>query len=133
MSLKELCDDLEKTAQNVYENGVALDEAEKLAAVYLSALLQISNEIKKMDLDARMRKTGIKALKATVYLDECAKADKKPTEAMLTALVDSNKYVQGEQDKYDQAEVEKEALIRYYDVFNNAHIYFRGVAKGKFE
>jgi hypothetical protein len=92
----------------------------------------VSGELQKIDMDARMRKSGTKAVRAAVYLDESRKSDKKPTEATLAALVDTHEVVQGEQNGLDTAEANKAELERLYDIFGNGHIFFRGVAKGNF-
>lgn len=119
--------------KNTYESGVTMDEAERLAAEFLGAMLSASEALKSSDLDARMRKSGTKALKASVYLREATKGDKKPTESMLSALVDSNTVVQEEQDAVDSAEATRDALERQYNIFREAHIYYRGISKGRFE
>lgn len=118
--------------ENVYLNGTSLDEAERLASRFLHAQLLISAELAKSSLDARMRKSGLKAIRAAVYLDEAKKGEKKPTEVMLASLVDTHEVVRGEQTAMDSADTEREELQRLYDVFGNAHIFFRGVAKGTF-
>lgn len=133
MTFKQLCAELEIAIQTAYAEGVSLDEAEKLAAKFLYAQLQVSAELKKADLDAKMRKSGVKAIRAAVYISEVNKADKKPTEAYLSSYIETNEDVVTEQGALDVAEVEKAELERYYDVFANAHIYFRGVSKGRFE
>lgn len=130
MNFKDFCKQLEHKIINCYESGISMEDAEKLAAEFLYANLRVSEELKKASLDARMRKSGMKALRASLYLSECQKSDKKPADSMLTAILDSNDVIQGEQDKLDEAEVLKEELERYYDVFNNAHIYTRGVSRG---
>jgi len=38
--------------------------------------------------------------------------------------------VGNEQDALDKAEVEKDELTRIYNIFKEAHVYFRGIAKG---
>ena len=124
---------LQAKIQGAYEEGVTLDQAEKLAGEFLYAQLQVSSELKKADLDSRMRKTGVKAVRAAIYMDASTKSEKKPTEATLSALVDMHEVVQTEQEAFDKAEVEKDELIRLYNVFREAHVYFRGIAKGKFE
>ncbi len=133
MKFKEFCDSLEAKIKSSYEDGVTMEQAEKLAGEFLYAQLAVSGELKKLDLDARMRKTGVKAVKASIYMDAATKPDKKPTEAMLAAIVDSSNIVQDEQDHLDKAEVEKDELTRIFNVFKEGHIYFRGVAKGRFE
>lgn len=132
MSFQELCKSLEKKIQNAYTEGVTMEEAEKLAAEFLFAQIRISEALKTADLSARMRKSGVKAVRAAVYLDGAKQGDKKPSDVLLQAQVDTNELVSGEQDALDQAEVERDELERYYNIFQNGHIYFRGVAKGAF-
>jgi hypothetical protein len=130
--MSKLYAQLEAKIQDSYESGTTVDQAEKLAAEFLHAQLKVSDQLKVLDLDARMRKSGVKSIKAALYLDAVQKNDKKPTEAMLSALIDSNELTVGEQSRLDEAEAEKAHLERYYDIFTNAHIFFRGVAKGNF-
>lgn len=129
----EFCKELEAEIERTYTEGATLEEAERLAAKFLSAQLAVSGELKKADLDSRMRKSGVKAIRAALYLEIVSKSDKKPTEAQISALIDSDQLVTDEQLEYDRAEVDKAELERYYDIFVNSHIYFRGIAKGKFE
>lgn len=133
MSFKQLCTKLEQKIKDSYENGVTLDEAEKLAAEFLYAQIQVSKELKEETLNSRMRKAGLKAVRAAILLDEIKSVDKKPTESVLQALVDSNKMVMDETDGFDKTEVQRDELERYYNVFREAHIYYRGVSKGRFE
>lgn len=129
----KLCKTLEEKIQAAYTEGVTMEEAEKLAGEFLYAQIQVSAELKDADMNARMRKTGVKAVKASLYLQEVQKSEKKPTETHLTSLIDSNELVQKEQDAYDAAEVDSANLERYYNIFREGHIHFRGIAKGRFE
>lgn len=130
--MKELFAQLETKIQSAYTDGTTLEQAERLAAEFLYAQMQVSNELQKLDLDARMRKSGVKAIRAAIYMEAATKDPKKPSDVMLEAIVNMNELVQGEQNELDKAEVDRAALERYYDIFLNAHIYFRGVAKGNF-
>ena len=130
---KTFCEELTKDIQTAYEGSVTLDDAEKLAAKFLMGQIEAGKELQAADLDTRMRKSGLKAVKAAVYVEAATKGEKKPTEAMLAATVDMDKLVIGEQEAFDGAEVWKNQLENYLDVFRNAHIYFRGMAKGRFE
>src|SRR5690554_4693134 len=132
MNFLNLCEELESKIQEVYEKGITPEDAEKLAAKFLYAQMVISRELRKADLDTKMRKTGVKALRAAVYLDTVKSQEKKPTEATISATIDTHGVVQQEQDSFDKAEVLKAELERYYDIFTNGHIYARGVAKGTF-
>lgn len=133
MSFKSLCEELENKILEVYTNGVSLEEAERLAGEFLYAQLKVSEELKKSDLDSRMRKSGLKAVKAAIYMEAATKDQKKPSDVMLSALVDINEIVQGEQKSFDEAEAEKDNLERYYNIFKEAHTYFRQISRGKFE
>lgn len=132
MSLQNLLKVLEAKIESAYQQGTTLEEAERLASEFLSAQIKISTELTKADLNARTRKSGVKAVRAAVYLNAATASEKKPTEAMLAATVDSDKIVCDEQDGLDKAEVSRAELERYYDIMLNAHIHFRGISKGKF-
>lgn len=130
---ERLCKQVEAKIQSSYEEGTSLEDAEKLAAEFLKAMMFTSNELKVADLSARMRKVGVKAIRAAIYNEACSKVDKKPTEAQLENTINLNDLVQGEQSELDKAEVHRDALERYYQIFREAHIYYRGVSRGKFD
>lgn len=130
MKLEQLCESLEIKIQESYTLGVTMEDAEKLAAEFLFAQMQVSNELKMQDLNSRMRRAGVKALRSAIYLKEITGKEKKPTEAQLTALLDSDDLVIGEQRGFDEAEVERDNLERYFNIFGAAHVYFRQLAKG---
>ena len=125
--------DLEKDIQNAYEGGVTMDEAEKLAAKFLGAMMRAAARLRALDLDARMKKSGVKAVRAAIYLAEATKGEKKPSDVLIGAIVDSSKLVQDEQGGLDTAEVRRDELERYFGIFKEAHVYFRGISKGKYE
>jgi hypothetical protein len=132
MSFKEFCGNMEEIIKQSYESGVTQFKAEELAGTFLTAQLKVSDELKKADLDARMRKSGLKAVRASAYLEILSKNDKKPTEAQIGSIIDTNELVSREQDGFDKAEVERDHLKRYYDIFVNAHVHYRGISKGRF-
>lgn len=133
MKFDQLCEELETAITTSYEEGVSLDEAEKLMFKCLAIRLLLSAELSKVDLDTRMKKSGVKAVKAAIYLEAATKDPKKPSDVMLGAIVDSNELVRGEQDRLDAAEVKKAELERLDNIFENAHVSFRKIGTGKFE
>lgn len=133
MSFSQLCEQLKVKIQESYAEGVTQDAAEKLAGEFLHGQLAASSELKKADLDSRMRKTSVKAIRAAIYMEGATKDPKKPSDVLLQAMVDMDKIVQAEQESYDKAEVERDDLERYYHIFREAHIHFRSLAKGRFE
>lgn len=124
---------LEKKIVTSYSEGVTISDAESLAAEFLEAMLLVSSDLRQADLDTRMRKTGLKAVKAAVLLEEARKGDKKPADSLLAALVDRSELVISEQKSFDTAENEKESLERLFSVFKESHVHFRGISKGKYD
>lgn len=130
MNLKDFCKELETQIISAYETSVTIEEAEKLAAKFLHAQMLIADELKVKDLDARMRKSGVKAIKAAVYMENATKGDKKPSDVMLGSIVDMSELVQNAQTGFDEAEVDADSLRNYLNIFKEGHIYFRNVARG---
>lgn len=126
-------EELENDIRKAYEENISTEEAERLAAKFLLAQLEAGRELASLDLDARMKKTGTKEVKAQVYLQHVRANDKKPSDVMLQALVDSDQIVVAQQSSFDTAEVERDRIQNYLNVFRDAHIFYRSVAKGKFE
>jgi len=56
MNFQQLMSELETSIKNSYESGVTLDEAEKLAAKTLYAMMQISTETAYVDQDETVSK-----------------------------------------------------------------------------
>lgn len=132
MEFKKLQEKLENNIKDSYENGVSMLQAERLAGEFLYAMSVISSELMKVDLDSRVRKSGVKAIRAAVYLEECQKDTKKPTEAMLSAIIDSNADVLQQQNELDEAETARDELKRLFDLYDQSHIHFRTICKGAF-
>jgi hypothetical protein len=127
------CESLKKDITRSYEEGVTMEEAEKLAAKFLDGSLQVGAALQVTDLDRRMKKAGVKAVRAAAYLDAASQGDKKPSDKLIEAVIDSDKVVADQQKLFDEAEVQVEALQNYLSVFHEAHVYYRGIAKGRFE
>jgi len=115
--------------QDTYQNGITLDQAEKEAAFFLSHQLNVSDALKAADLDVRMRKNSLKAVKAAIYMELCTKGEKKPTESFLEHALNTNPLVSQAQDELDEAEVNFADLTRQFGVYKEGHIYYRGISK----
>ncbi len=90
----------------------------------------MSNALRIASLDAKMRKAGVKSVRAAVYLAEVQKSDKKPTEAMLSSIIDTTDIVNSEEEALYRAETSADELQRYYDIFGASHVYYRQVSRG---
>ena len=123
---------LEQDVQRAYEESVTVEEAERLAAKVLTVQLKIARELAITDLNARMRKNGLKAQRAQAYMDECNKSEKKPAEGYLENVVTLDPKVKLAQATYDEQDARKESLTLYLGIFKDAHIYFRGIARGNY-
>lgn len=129
----ELCKNLADKIKSSYEESITIETAEKLAGEFLHAQLLISEELRNKDLDSRMKKNGLKQVKAAVYLNKATETDKKPSDVLIQAVVDRDELVAGEQKSFDEAEVDRDLLQNYLNIFKDAHIHFRSIAKGRFE
>ncbi len=122
----------EENIKEAYEHGVAPPHAIKMAARFLHAQIKAGEVFKDADLDARMKKAGLKAIKASVYLGEAGKSEKKPSDVMLSALVDQHEKVRAAQKDLDTAEVYRDEIQNYLNVFREGHIYFRKIGGDTF-
>lgn len=128
----QMCDDLESEIVRSYTETISIPQAENLAGKFLTAQLQVSRELQIAELDSRMKKSGAKAVAASVFLNTAKSGDKKPSDNLIAATVDSDKIVCEQRDSYDRADVYVNTLERYYDIFREAHIFFRGQARQSF-
>lgn len=124
-----LCEELLAQIEASYEQGIGLEEAERLAGKFLAAQMHVANAMRDADLDSRMRKSGVKAIRAAVYLENATKSDKKPSDVLLQAIVDKEQVVQSAEEQQHAAEVERNRLQNFFEIFGNAHIHYRGIAK----
>lgn len=129
-NLKQFCAEIEIQISDSYTSGISMVEAESLAAKMLYAQLAVSDELKKLDLDARMKRAGLKSIKAAVYSNACSVEGKRPTEAALENIVVSNPAVLKAQQALDEAEVERDSFERYLGIFKECHVFYRLVSKG---
>jgi hypothetical protein len=127
------CESLKADITRSYEEGVTMEEAEKLAAKFLDGSIQVGEALKVADLDRRMKKAGVKTIRAAAYLEAASQGDKKPSDKLIEAVIDSDSVVAENQRLFDEAEVEVGALQSYQSVFHEAHIFYRGISKGRFE
>lgn len=128
--LEQMCKELEATIEETYTSGVTMAEAERLSAKFLHGQMLVSNALRVSALDAKMRKAGVKSVRAAVYLAEVQKNEKKPSDTLLTAIVDTTDIVNTEEEALFKAETSSDELQRYYDIFGQAHVYYRQVSKG---
>lgn len=127
--IQDLCEELTQDIQKAYEETVSVPEAEKLAAKFLKAQLIIAAELCVLNLDARMKKSGTKAVKGAVYMEAATKEAKKPSDVMLEHMINMNELVASQQESFDEAECEVEALQNYLNIFKESHVYFRLLSK----
>ncbi len=122
-----------KEIESVSDQGVTLDHAERVAGLALSTMNELSEQLAVTDKARRMRKAGLKAVRAITRQEEIRKHDKKPTESQLDDVLTLSAVVQKEEDGFDEAEVETEKLEREFSIAKESHLYFRSISKGRFE
>lgn len=125
--------DLQHEIARAYQGDVTISDAEKLAAKFLLAQMEVADELSQYDLDARMKKNGVKAKRAMVYMEAATRSDKKPSDTLLEHHVAMDPGVQLAQNTYEESDAKRESLSLYLGIFKDAHIYFRGISKGRYE
>ncbi len=115
-----------------YVSGTTMEEAERHAARFLEAQLNVCAELASLDLDARMKKNGMKAARAQCYMDICSAAEKKPTETAIESQITLAPLVNAAVDLFDRADARRENLTLYLSVFKDAHIHFRTIMRGAY-
>jgi len=125
--------ELEQKIIRSYQEGITPSTAEALAAEFLEAQIKVSEEIKSSSLEARLLKSVVKEERAKLLYSEATKGDKKPSDSILQAIVDSNQGILSHQNAFDEAEEKANELERLYNIFREAHIFYRGVGKAKFD
>lgn len=128
----QFCEDLKEEIKLAYTSEVSLTKAEKLAARFLHAQMEVSDQLRSVDLDSRMKKSGSKAVKAGVYMEVATASDKKPSDTFIENVVNRHELVNQQQDALDTAEVNRDSLERYYNIFREAHTYFRQMSRQSF-
>jgi hypothetical protein len=124
---------LEQKIIQSYQEGVTPLTGETLAAEFLAAQISVSEEIKRASIKARLSKSVVKEERGKLLYKEATTPEKKPSDTLLNALVDSNIDILACQMAYDKDEETANELERLYNIFREAHIFYRGVAKGKFD
>lgn len=105
--------------------SVSFTEAERRAGEFLSAMATIT------DLRHSLNEDKIKLLsvQTAVYADQMGKGTAKTvTENKMTAEA-SQEYTEA-REALEHVENDLNYLKAYYEIFNNAHVFYRNVAKG---
>lgn len=124
---------LEQKIIQTAQEGVTPMVAETIAAEFLSAQIQVSEELKVTAIKAKLLKSILKEERAKLLYKEATTPDKKPSDSILQAVVDKDQNVLYCQKNFDTGEEDAKELERLYDIFRESHIYYRGVSKGKFD
>jgi hypothetical protein len=105
--------------------SISYTEAEKRAGEFLAAQAMITNWRHLLSTD----KIRLLSVQTAVYAQQMLKGTAKTvTENKLTAEA-SEEYTSA-REALEQIENDLSYLKAYYDIFNNAHIFYRGMAKG---
>ena len=130
--MNKTCVELKEAIIKAHQTETSVSEAEQLSAKCLAASMALADDIRAVDLKARMRKIGLRNIRSQAYLDELAKHEKKPTEAYIDAAINLNVDIAPLEMELADKEVELNNLKHYYEVFKEAHQYFRAIMKAGF-
>jgi hypothetical protein len=113
-------------AQLPITKAISTFEAEKRAGVFLEAMAQITT----MRHEFSEQKIKFLSVQTAVYSEELAKGTAKTmTENKVTA--EASKAYETAREDLERIDNDLSYLRAYYDIFNNAHIFFRQLSKGE--
>ena len=105
--------------------SISYTEAERRAGEFLSAMATITNFRHLLSTD----KIRLLSVQTAVYAEQMLKGTAKTvTENKLTAEA-SAEYTKARED-LEHIENDLSYLKSYYEIYNNAHIFYRAMAKG---
>lgn len=106
--------------------SISTSEAEKRASLFLEAMAKVT-DMRHTLAEGKVKATSIQA---AVYAEELAKGTAKTmTENKVTAEA-SAEYAAA-REELENIENDVNYLKAYYEVFSNAHIFYRQAAKGE--
>lgn len=105
--------------------SISYTEAERRAGEFLSAMATITNFRHILGED----KIRLLSIQTAVYAQELSKGTAKTVTENKLAAEASAEYTQARED-FERIENDIAYLKAYYEIFNNAHIFYRTMAKG---
>lgn len=118
--------------QSASRTSYDTDQADRTAALFLTAQMKLSFLIEDVEMKARNAKNEIERVEGEKYFEyKMANTDKKITENMITSYIAKEPGVV--QVKSDCASHEASLKKWNYilNVLNNGHVFFRNIAKNK--
>lgn len=124
--MKEIKEFIDETAGLLpLAKSISMPDAERRASLFLAAMAKITNW-KHMLAEEKIK---LLSIQTSVYAEQISKGTAKTiTENKLTAEA-SSEYTVARED-FERIENDISYLKAYYEVFNNAHIFYRTMAKG---
>lgn len=106
--------------------SISMPEAEKRAGMFLQAQANIT-EYRHLLNEEKIR---LQSVQSAVYAEELSKCTGKTvTENKVT--VDASEAYQNAREDFERIDNDMAYLKAYYDIFNNAHVFYRQMAKGE--
>lgn len=124
---KEITEYIDKLAAKLPLNkSISFPEAEKRASEFLEAQAKITN-IRHMLSEEKIK---LLSTQTAVYAEELSKGTGKTVTENKTTAEASKAYISARED-FERIENDLAYLRAYYDIFQNAHVFYRQMAKGE--
>lgn len=127
--VQSLINECLESLKQAHERSFNTDKAVKAAASALRATFAVNDFIADADLRARHSKNEIERIEADKYRKYKETATAKITDTALNKMVDSDADVIAAKRAHAEAESEAKNWNNFYNILNNAHIFFRNLAK----
>lgn len=131
--LEQKITDLNNELRAVYEDKYEQDRAERTAAGFLSAQMDLAYFISSAELHSKQMKSELEFVSADAYFQLKSKATGKVTEASLQQELHKHPDVVKARENLNKAESEIKKWNLLFSSLKEGHIFFRGIGKGKNE
>jgi hypothetical protein len=118
--------------QSASRTSYDTDQADRTAALFLTAQMKLSFLIEDIEMKARNSKNEIERVEGEKYFEyKTANTNQKITENMITSYVAKESEVVRVKAECVQYEATLKKWNYVLNVLNNGHVFFRNIAKNK--
>ena len=107
------------------------EEADKTAALFLTAQMKLAFYIEEVEMNARGAKNEISRIEAEKYYNFRVNGTEKKTENMIASFVAKEPEIVDAKNEHAKQESNLKKLNNILAILKDGHIYFRNIGKNK--
>lgn len=119
----EVFDQFHELMDNLPDNNVNFDEAERLATMYLAAKAKASRVVRELAKDRIALRINREAM-----LTICGEKSGEKTQAGKERQASVDENFKLAEKLYQEAKADEEAFLRLFETFDSAHVFYKNLA-----